>query len=172
MLADLTTYIQSLQKQQHQIFLMWDANSTLADPNIKTFMATCHLYDLQHRCISAIPINTSARGRHIDFLFGTEQLRNSLHKCGILNFNDSPLSDHHALFADFDEIAIFQGSTISPTIPCQHLLRINNPTQCQQYIKLVKTTSASTRLRRGQTIFTPCHRATPLLSHSAYTTMP
>jgi hypothetical protein len=39
MLADLTSYIQSLQKQQHQIFLMWDANSTLADPNIKTFMA-------------------------------------------------------------------------------------------------------------------------------------
>ena len=69
MLADLTRYIQSLQKQQHQIFLMWDANSTLTDPNIKTFMATCHLYDLQHGCISAIPINTSARGHHINFLF-------------------------------------------------------------------------------------------------------
>ena len=63
-LADLTAYIQSLQTQQHQIFLMWDANSILTDPNIKTFMATCHLYDLQHRCISAIPINTSARGLH------------------------------------------------------------------------------------------------------------
>ena len=132
MLADLTTYIQSLQKQQHQIFLMWDANSTLTDSNIITFMATCHLYDLQHCCISAIPINTSGNGRHIDFLFRTEQLRNSLCKCGILNFNDSPLSDHRALFANFDEIAIFQGSTTSPTIPCQRLLRINNPSQCQK----------------------------------------
>ena len=62
-------------------------------------MATCHLYDLQHRCVSAIPINTSVRGHHIDFLFGTELLCNSLRKCGILNFNDSPLSNHRALFA-------------------------------------------------------------------------
>jgi hypothetical protein len=122
MLVDLTTYIQSLQMQQHQIFLMWDANSTLTDSNIKTFIATCHLYDLQHCCISAIPINTAARGYPIDFLIGTEILRNSLCKCVILNFNDSLLSHHCALFANFDEIAIFQGSTTSPTIPCQRLL--------------------------------------------------
>ena len=169
MLADLTTYIQSLQKQQHQIFLMWDANSTLADPNIKTFMATCHLYDLQHRCISAIPINTSARGRHIDFLFGTEQLRNSLRKCGILNFNDSPLSDHRALFADFDEIAIFQGSTASPTIPCQRLLRINNPTQCQQYIKLVKNYFSQHKVEeRSNHLHTLSQTNTPVESLSLY----
>jgi hypothetical protein len=171
MLADLTTDIQSLQKQQHRIFLMWDANSTLTDANIQTFMATCHLYDLQHCCISAIPINTSAKGRHIDFLFGTELLGDSLCKCGILNFNDSPLSNHPALFVDFDKIAIFQSSTISPTIPCQCLLWINNPTQCQQYIKLVKTYFSQHKVEERSNHLQPFHRATPLLSHSVYTMM-
>ena len=117
MLANLTSYIQSLQHQQHQILLMWDANSTLADPDIQAFMATCNLYNLQHRCKSTIPINTSARGCHIDFLLGTELLHTSLHHCGILNFNDSPLSDHRALFADFNETAIFQSSKTNPTLP-------------------------------------------------------
>ena len=109
-LADLTTYIQSLQTQlqQYQIFLMWCANSTLTDPNIKTFMAKCHLYDHQHHCISAILINTSASACHIDFLFGTELLCNSLRKCGILNFNDSPLSDHCALFAELTTLPSFK----------------------------------------------------------------
>ena len=102
-------------------------------------MATCNLYDPKHQCKSTIPINTSVRGRHIDFLLGTELLHTSLRRCGILNFNDSPLSDHRALFADVDETAIFQSSTTNPTLPSQQLLRINNPTQCQKYIKLVKT---------------------------------
>ena len=139
MLADLTSYIQSLQHQQHQILLMWDANRTLADPDIQAFMATCNLYDLQQRCKSTTPINISARGRHIDFLLGTELLHTSLRRCGILNFNNRPLSDHKALFADFDETAIFQSSTTNPTLPIQQQLRNNNPTQCQKYIKLVKT---------------------------------
>ena len=125
MLADLTSYIQSLQHQHHQILLMWDANSALADPDIQTFMATCNLYDLQHRCTSTIPIDTSARVRHIDFLLGTELLHTSLRRCGILNFNDSPLSDHRALFVDFDETAIFQSSTTNQTLPSHRLLRIN-----------------------------------------------
>ena len=132
-------------------------------------MATCHLYDLQHRCISAIPTNTSARGRHIDFLFGTGQLRNSLRKCGILNFNDSPLSDHRALFADFDEIAILQGSTTSHTIPCQRLLRINNPTQCQQYIKLVKNYFSQHKVEeKSNHLHTLSQTNTPVESLSLY----
>ena len=139
MLADLTSYIQSLQHQQHQILLMWDANSTLADPDTQVFMATCHLYDLQHRGKSIIPIKSSTRGRHIDVLLDTELLHTSLRHCGILNLNDSPLNEHWALFADFDETAIFQSSTTNPTLPSQQLLWINNPTLCQKYIKLVKT---------------------------------
>ena len=138
MLANLTSYIQSLQHQQHQIYLMWDANSILADPNLQTFMATCNLYDPKHQCKSTIPINTSARGRHIDFLLKTELLQTSLRRCGILKFNDSLLSDHRALFADVNKTAIFQSSTTNPTLPSHRLLRINNPTQCQKYIKLVK----------------------------------
>ena len=169
MIADLTTYIQSLQTQQHQIFLMWDANSTLTDPNIKAFMATCHLYDLQHYCISAIPINTSARGCHINFLFGTELPCHSLCKCSILNINDSPLGDHCALFADFYRMEIFQGSTTSPTVPCQHLIQINNPTQCQQYIKLVTNFFSQHKVEeRSNHLHTLSQSNTPVESHSPY----
>ena len=70
MLRDLQTYIQSLLSETHHILLMWDANSTLQDPDIQAFMSSCHLHNLQSRCKSAIPINTSARGCHIDFLLG------------------------------------------------------------------------------------------------------
>ena len=137
MLADLTSYIQSLQHQQHQILFMWDANSTLADPDIQAFMATCNLYDLQHQYKSTIPIKTSTRRCHINFLLGTELLHTSLRRCGTLNFNDNPLSDHRALFDDFDKRAIFQSSSTNPTLPSQWLLWNNNLTQCQEYTKLV-----------------------------------
>ena len=123
MLRDLQSYIQSLLSETHHILLMWDANSTQQDPDIQAFMTSCCLHNLQSRCESAIPINTSAQGRHIDFLFGTSLLQSSLRKSGILNFNDIPLSDHRALFADFDKQALFQGTTTDPTAPSQRLLR-------------------------------------------------
>ena len=146
MLADLTSYIQSIQNQQHQIFLRWDDSSTIADPEIQVCMATCNLYDVQHQCKFTIPINTSTIGRQIDLLLGTELLHTSLRRCSILNFNNSPLSDHRALFADFDKTAIFQSSTINPTLPSQRLHQINNPTQCQKYIKLVKINCSQHRV--------------------------
>ena len=137
MLKDLQSYIQSLQGPTHNILLMWDANSTLQEPDIQTFMGACKLHNQQSRCTSAIPINTSARGRHVDFLFGITLLQISLRKSGILNFNDGPLSNHIALFADFDELALFQGSTTDPTAPSQRLLRLNNLSQCKTYLMLV-----------------------------------
>ena len=136
MLKDLQSYIQSLQGPTHNILLMWDANSTLQDPDVQTFMGACQLHNLQSKCTLALPINTSARGRRIDFLFGTTLLQISLCKSGILNFNNSPQSDYRALFADFDEQTLFQGSTTDPTAPSQRLLRLNNPSQCKTYLKL------------------------------------
>ena len=59
MLRDLQSYIQSLLGQTQHILLMWDTNSTQQDPDIQAFMTSCHLHNLQSRCESAIPINTS-----------------------------------------------------------------------------------------------------------------
>ena len=100
-------------------------------------MTACQLHNLQSGCKSTIPINTSARGRHIDFLLGTNLLQSSLRKSGILNFHNSPQSNHRALFADFDEQALFQGTTSDPTAPSQRLLRLNNPSQYKTYLWLV-----------------------------------
>ena len=136
-IKDLQSYIQSLHGLTHDILLMWDANSTLQDPDVQTFMGACQLHNLQSWCTSEIPINTSARGQHVDFLFGITLLQISLRKSGILNVNDSPHSNHRALFGDFDEQTLFQGSTTDPTAPSQRLLRLNNPSQCKAYLKLV-----------------------------------
>ena len=132
---DLQTFIQSCVGQTHHILLMWDANSTLHDPDIQAFMTACQFHNLQSGCKSTIPINTSAHGCHIDFLLGTNLLHSVLRKSRILNFHDSPQSNHRALFADFDEQALFQGTTSDPTAPSQRLLRLNNPTQCKTYLR-------------------------------------
>jgi hypothetical protein len=136
-LRDLQSYIQSPLGYTHHILLMWDANSKLQDHDIQVFMASCRIHHLQFSCKSAIPINTSAQGCHIDFLFGTTLLQSSLCKSGILNFSDDPMSNYRALFADFEEQALFQGTTTDPTAPSQQLLRLNNPSQCKTYLKLV-----------------------------------
>ena len=112
MLLDFQSFIQSRVGQTHHILLMWDANSTLHDPDIQAFITDCQLHNLQSGCKSTIPINTSARGHHIYFLLGTNLLQSTLHKSGILNRHNIPLSDHRALFADLDEQALFQGTTM------------------------------------------------------------
>ena len=146
MLQDLQSYSQSLQGPTHDILRMWDANSTLQDSDIQTIMGACQLHNLQSQCTSAIPINTSARGLHVDFLFGTTLPQISLRKSGILNFNNSPHSDHRALFADFDEQSLFQGSTTDPTARSQRLLRLNNPSQYKAYLKLVQAYSTAHKI--------------------------
>ena len=91
----------------------------------------------------AIQMHISTPHQHLGqrtahrLLFGTTLLQISLRKSGILNFNNSPQSDHRALFADYDEQTLFQGSTTGPTAPSQRLLRLNNPSQCKTYLKLV-----------------------------------
>ena len=133
---------------------MWDANSTPQDLDVQTFLEAYHLHNLQSWCTSTIPINTSARGRHIDFLFGTTLLQISLRKSGILNCNNSPQSDHRALFADFDKQALFQGSTTDPTAPSQWLLRLNNLSQCKTYLKLVHAYFTAHKITERSTLKT------------------
>ena len=134
MLSNLQSYVQSPLGPTHDNLLMWDVTSTLQDPNIQTFRAACQLHNLHSQCISAIPINTSVWERHVDFLLSTTLHQTSLHRSRILNFNDSPQSNHRALLADFDEQALFQGSTTDPMASCQRLLRLNNPFQCKTYL--------------------------------------
>ena len=152
-LRDQKSYIQSFLGPTHDILLMWNANSTPLDPDIQTFMASCQLHNLKSQCTSAIPINTSARGRHVDFLFGTTLLQTSLRKSGILIFNDSPQSDHRVLFVDFDEQEFFQGSTTDPTAPNQQLLRLSNPSQCRTYFKLVLTYFSAHKITERSNLF-------------------
>ena len=139
---------------------MWDANSTLADPDKQTFIAKWHLHDLQHSYKSAISFNISARGHHIYFLLDTDLLHASLQDCIIVNFHSSLLGNDCNLLTDYVESAIFQDSTTNPTILGYCLLQISNLTQCQQYIKLVWNYSSQHKVgEQSNPVHTPCDRA-------------
>ena len=139
-------------------------------PDIQTFMALCQPHNLQSQCTSAIPINTSARGQHFDFLSRTTLLQISLRKHGILNFNDSPQSNHRAMFADFDEQTLFQGSTTDPTAPSQRLLRMNNPAQCKTYLKLVHAYLTAHKITERSNLLDSLQADTPASIISSFTT--
>jgi len=79
MLSSLTTFIKSIICKQHEILLMWDANSILSDPEILFFMNQCSLFDL-HAIFQLQPTHhqkaaklTSSLGPpYSAFLFGKE----------------------------------------------------------------------------------------------------
>jgi len=138
MLSSLTTFIKSIICKQHEILLMWDANSILSDPEILLFMHQYSLFDLHVSNDFPPAANTSSKGHQIDFIFGTYLLRSSVGKEGILSFQHSPFSDHRAIYVDLDEATLFQDFSTDPTAPTQCHLHRRNPSQCAKYLLLVK----------------------------------
>ena len=98
----------------------------------------------------------------------TTLLQTSLCKSGILHFNDSSQSDHKALFADFDEQTLFQGATTDTTAPSQRLLRLNNPSQCKTYLKLVHAYLTAHKITERSNLLDSLQADTPASSSSLY----
>ena len=144
MLSSLTIFLiksLTLLGKQHEILLMcWDANSILSDPEILLFMHQCSLFDLHASNDFPPAANTSSKGRRIHFIFGTSLLRSSVRKGGILSFQQSPFSDHRAIYVDLeDEDTLFRDSSTDPTAPTQHQLRHRNLSQFAKYLLLAGT---------------------------------
>ena len=137
MLQSLQTFIISLTAKNHEVLLMWDANSLASDSDIALFLLTCSLTDLLSSRGIPSHASTSSRGRHIDFIHGTPLLLSAVRRGGILSFHQSPHSDHRALYVDLDEKLLFQDSSTDPTAPSHRLLRLSNPGQCAKYLGAV-----------------------------------
>ena len=88
---------------------MIDANTNLLDARLQRILTDGGLHDLigSKHGINSPP--TYQRGSQtIDFMFGTHRLKESLTKCGHLAFNQGIISDHRALWIDFDITLLFR----------------------------------------------------------------
>ncbi len=127
---------------------MWDTNDVISHPDIISFMDQCHLYDLLAPFNIPAEATTTDRGRRIDFIVGTALLVQSARRGGILSKEQSPSSDHRALYLDLDESTLFHDNSIDPTSPSVRLLRLNNPEQCHQYLDAFQLHLANHNVQR------------------------
>ena len=97
--ADLQKKIMELQEENYSVILMLDANSTLDDPQLLDFLATCGLHDLHSNDPSPSTFIGSAN-RRIDFIFGCDEARRYVIRSGSLAYTEGPQSDHRSLFID------------------------------------------------------------------------
>ena len=78
---------------------MLDANSTMDDPHLQDFIATCGLSDL-HSLDPAPSTYIGSANRRIDFIFGCDEARRYVSRSGSLAYIEGPQSDHRSLYVD------------------------------------------------------------------------
>ena len=99
-LRDLQVDLLQLVEQGHEIILMLDANSTLeGDQSLKDFVNICSLNDL-HESDPAPSTYIGAPARRIDYIFGSDGVKDLLCRSGTLSYFEGPQSDHRGLFID------------------------------------------------------------------------
>ena len=95
---DLIELIKNWKQNQYEIILMIDANTNILDQKLQKIIRGGQLYDLMAARHGTNSPNTYIRGTHtIDFIFGTENVYNSVQYAGMLPFNAGIISDHRAL---------------------------------------------------------------------------
>ncbi len=131
---------------------------------MQSFLQACNLDDLHSPFGIPPTANTSLRAQRINFILGTQLVLESTRKGGILSYDQSPPSDHRALFVDLDKHTLSQGTSTDPAAPCQRFLRIGNPEQCKTYLSLVHSSYFQTHdVFKGYQRMLPCHQQCPLL---------
>jgi len=104
MIIDLLSFINALQKQQHEIIVGINTNELNDQPNnrVAKILHLTNLIDVtsQKHGIRKEP-NIYFRGsKRISFLFCSEYLSTFIKKCGIVSFNEVTFFDHRGLFID------------------------------------------------------------------------
>ncbi|KAI2493077.1 hypothetical protein MHU86_21461 [Fragilaria crotonensis] len=111
---------------------MLDANSTIDDKELATFVASCGLHD----CHSLAPSPSTYIGssdRRIDFIFGCDEALQLVIRSGILAYTEGPQSDHRGLYVDISHEFITR-TPWSTSIPsaARHL-HTGNPELVEKY---------------------------------------
>jgi hypothetical protein len=111
--TDLKELIQKMQREQHEIVIMMDANACMADLKNKfaQWVLELKLVDpMTARHGTERQPATFQGGKHrIDYFLTTPVIYKYVKKAGILPFASYYESDHRALFLDIDMAAYLQG---------------------------------------------------------------
>jgi hypothetical protein len=124
-LRDLQDELLHLIENGHEIILMLDANSTIdGDQSLSDFVNICSLQDL-HESDPAPSTYIGAPARRIDYIFGSDGVKDILSRSGTLSYFEGPQSDHRGLFIDIQTIFL---TCSTPIIPKQtRSLHMGNP---------------------------------------------
>ena len=108
---DIIKLIMQWRQKQYEIILMIDANTHILDHKLQQIIRSGQLYDLLAARNGTNSPNTYIQGKHtIDFIFGTENVYNSVQFAGMLPFNTGIISDHRALWLDLHIPVLFKGN--------------------------------------------------------------
>jgi hypothetical protein len=117
-----------MKTEGHEIILMINANEVIGQTpgELTAVLGKMGMTDLiSHRHKSEEQINTYARGtKQIDYIYGTESIRQHCTGAGILPFGNGYQSDHKAIFAIIDFELLFKTSlTQMDTITASNLVQ-------------------------------------------------
>ena len=141
-IRDLTSLVESLTKQNHDIILMGDFNEVIGeDPNEmarvmkqgKLTDAYCHKHGLTNES------STYARGnRRVDYILVSPRLVEFIRHTGAEPFNFRIFSDHRGLFVDFSMPGFFdRAPNTLAKLQTRHLIY-----DCPRHIKLYLSKTA------------------------------
>ena len=136
MLTDLQVMVKGLQKSNHKILLMMDANERMEEGSgLDTFAKSLNLTDLQGKdpAQSTYILEEDSR---LDYMFGCPDVVKSMVQQGTLAYSIGPASDHRGIFADLSIKAILGADTKSFNMrPAKaRLLNSGHPVAVKAYL--------------------------------------
>jgi hypothetical protein len=170
-ITDLDAFLLTHHTKGVEILLMGDFNETLGD-SLQGLDAILNKYSL----LDLLPyhhgmegeVETHSRGsKRLDYVFGTQELAESIVRIGVTPYNFVIASDHRGLFIDFNIDAFLGGESSHLMSPALRGINSNSPKQCRKYVEAVTTYltkhSVFERAHRLQAI-TDLHGLTPALA--------
>ena len=134
---DLTSIVQKLQSQGHDIVIMADLNEASGHGSASDRLCfACNLTDAHTLSTSAsAPPPTYHRGsQKIDYVLISPRLRHCVVGVSILALHDGYISDHRSLIVDFDANFLFAGDTSPVVLPSPRRLTSTNPNAVHTYV--------------------------------------
>jgi hypothetical protein len=143
LLKDLTEFITTIQKQQDDIILMWDANESANTPKMQQFLQQTQLYSVAGH--TPPELHTYARGNTtIDHIFATQNVVQHVTAAGYLPFYTGAWhSDHRAIFVDLHYKGLFKGEpeNILPSTPRN--ISSKNRSAIIRFLKFIETNTTT-----------------------------
>ncbi len=129
--------IREWKKQGHEVLIMMDANYTLEERYVRDLVTSLGLFDI-HKEMLETPAGTFERGgRRIDMMLGTDGVLDCVTQCGYEEYNQVAVSDHRAVYADFDFRKILGKDSPDLTNPTHRNLSSDRPKHNHWYKEMV-----------------------------------